>query len=150
MKKLIIYSSDHKGNTEKVAMAMAEALRADLVKVQGLDPGILDGYDMIGFGSGLYGGRPSPDLAGFIESLDDGRSKKAFAFFTCGFEGSKRNTVLKKMLEGKGFEVLGSFACRGFTDYGPFKLIGGISKGKPDDRDILDAKNFVLRFIEYA
>jgi len=150
MKKLIIYSSTHKGNTERIARAMAEALRADLVKVQGLDPGVVDGYDMIGFGSGLYGGRPSPDLAGFIDKLADGGNKKAFAFFTCGFEGSKQNSTLQKMLEGKGFEVLGSFACRGFTDFGPLRIIGGINKGRPNERDILDAKNFVLRFIEYA
>jgi flavodoxin len=150
MKKLIIYSSAHKGNTEKVAKAMAEAIRADLARVEGLNPGIIEGYDMIGFGSGIYGGRPSAELAGFIDRLQDGLGKKAFAFFTCGFEGSKANGSIKQMLEGKGFEVLGSFACRGFTDYGPFKIIGGISKGRPNERDLLDAKNFVLRFIEYA
>jgi flavodoxin len=150
MKKLIIYSSTHKGNTEKVARAMAEAIRADLMKVEGMDAGILKDYDLIGFGSGIYGGRPDPDLTGFIEKLPDNLRKKVFAFFTCGFEKSKTNSILQQKLSDKGLEVLGSFACRGYCDYGPFKIIGGVSKGRPNERDLLDAKNFVLRFIEYA
>jgi len=150
MKKLILYSSTHKGNTEKVARAMAEAIRADLMKVEGTDASILKDYDLIGFGSGIYGGRPDPDLTEFIEKLPDNLRKKVFAFFTCGFEKSKTNRVLQQKLSEKGLEVLGSFACRGYCDYGLFKFIGGVSKGRPNERDLLDAKNFVLRFIEYA
>lgn len=150
MKKLIIYSSTHKGNTEKVARAMAEAIRADLMKVEGMDARILEDYDLIGFGSGIYGGRPHADLIELIDKLPDNLRKKVFAFFTCGFEKSKTNSVLQQKLSEKGLEFLGSFACRGYCDYGPFKIFGGISKGRPNDRDLLDAKNFVLRFIEYA
>lgn len=150
MKKLIIYASVHKGNTEKVAKAMAEAIRADLVKVGEADSLKLADYDLIGFGSGIYGGRPDAAMMGFIEKLPGGIRKKAFVFMTCGFEKSRENGMMQQELTKKGFEVIGRFACRGFTDYGLLKIIGGISKGRPTERDLLDAKNFVLRFIEYA
>ena len=150
MKKLIIYSSYHKGNTEKVAKAMAETIRADLVKVEAADAVRLEDYDIIGFGSGIYGGRPGSDLMEFIDKLPENLRKKAFVFMTCGFEKSRENTILQQKLSRKGFEVLGGFSCRGFADYGLLKIVGGISKGRPNDRDLLEAKNFVLRFIEYA
>ncbi len=150
MKKLIIYSSVHKGNTEKVAKAMAEAIKADLVKVGEADAVKLEDYDLIGFGSGIYGGRPDAAMMGFIEKLPVNLNKKAFVFMTCGFERSRENGIMQQGLSGKGFEVLGSFACRGFTDYGLLKIVGGVSKGRPNERDLLDAKNFALRFIEYA
>ncbi|MBP1743198.1 MAG: hypothetical protein H6Q58_176 [Firmicutes bacterium] len=150
MKKLIIYSSFHKGNTEKVAKAMAEAIRADLVKIGEADGVKLEDYDLIGFGSGIYGGRPDAAMMSFIEKLPGNLGKKAFVFTTCGFGKSGENSVMLQELRRKGFEVLGGFACRGFTDYGLLKIVGGVSKGRPNEKDLLDAKNFALRFIEYA
>lgn len=42
-------------NTEKIAKVMAEALNAKLVKVEDIQPEELADYDLIGFGSGIYG-----------------------------------------------------------------------------------------------
>ena len=150
MKKLIIYSSVHKGNTEKVAKAMAEAIKADLVNVKGANAVKIEDYDLIGFGSGIYGGMPDAAMMGFIEKLPGHLGIKAFVFITCGFERSRENRIMQQELRKKGFEVIGDFACRGFTDYGLLKIVGGVSKGRPNERDLLDAKNFALRFIEYA
>ena len=38
--------------------------------------------------------------------------------------------------------VVGEFSCRGFDTVGPFKLIGGVNKGRPDERDLENAKKF--------
>ena len=37
---------------------------------------------------------------------------------------------------------IGRFQCKGFDTYGPFKLIGGIAKGHPDQKDIREAVEF--------
>jgi flavodoxin len=52
---LIVYKSYHRMNTEKVAKAMAEAMNAQLTKVEDARPEALAEYDLIGFGSGIYG-----------------------------------------------------------------------------------------------
>ena len=55
MNTLIVYKSYHRMNTEKVAKAMTEAMNAQLTKVEDARPEALAGYDLIGFGSGIYG-----------------------------------------------------------------------------------------------
>ena len=57
MKTLIIYTSVHHGNTEKVAGVMASILNARLLQVKQATASMLDKYDLIGFGSGIYFGR---------------------------------------------------------------------------------------------
>ena len=54
MKGLIIYISVHHGNTEKVANIMANTLDASLLQVKQVDTSILEQYDLIGFGSGIF------------------------------------------------------------------------------------------------
>ena len=38
--------------------------------------------------------------------------------------------------------LVGRFSCKGFDTFGPFKLIGGVSKGHPDEKDIAAAIEF--------
>lgn len=55
MRTLIVYKSYHRMKTEKVAKTMAEAMNVQLTKVEDVRPEELAGYDLIGFGSGIYG-----------------------------------------------------------------------------------------------
>ena len=48
MKTLIVYKSYHRMNTEKVAKAMAEAMDAQLAKVEDVRSEELAAYDLIG------------------------------------------------------------------------------------------------------
>ena len=34
------------------------------------------------------------------------------------------------------------FSCKGYDTYGPFKLVGGIAKGHPDEKDLTAAVDF--------
>ena len=52
------------------------------------------------------------------------------------------NKPLKAKLLEKGFDIIGIFSCRGFDTYGPFKLICGISKGRPNEGDFGKARDF--------
>ena len=53
----MVYISMHHGNTEKIAKTMAKILDADLVQVKQVDAIMLEQYDLIGFGSGIYFGK---------------------------------------------------------------------------------------------
>lgn len=56
MKTLIIYKSITRNkNTEMVAKAMAEVTGATLAQPEEVDIASLAGYDLIGFGSDIYG-----------------------------------------------------------------------------------------------
>lgn len=141
MKAAIIYKSIHHGNTKKIAEVMAKTLEADLIDLKDADPDIVKEYDLIGFGSGIYYYRPHKKLRKFIEELETVENKKAFTFITSG--NGKPNKWLNKKLASKGFEVIDDFNCKGFDTYGPMKLVGGHNKGKPDQEDFDNAKNFV-------
>lgn len=41
----------------------------------------------------------------------------------------------------------GAFACKGWNAYGSFKLIGGINKGRPNDKDLENAREFAKRLM---
>lgn len=150
MKAIIVYESIHHGNTEKVARAIAEALGADLKKASKVEAKELTKYDLIGFGSGIYYGRHHKNIFDLLKHLPYQKGRKVFIFSTSGIRKlpliNNFNKPLEKKLKDKGFEIVGIFDCRGWDTY-PFivKPFGGISKGRPNSRDIEDAKEFAER-----
>ena len=142
MKNLIVYESIHHGNTEKIGKAMAEYLNADLIKTNDVNVNTLKDYDLTGFGSGIYNGKLHKNVLDLIDKLPILSNKKAFVFSTSGQGKAKYNNTIEQKLKEKGFEVVGSFACKGYDAFGPFKLIGGIAKGRPNENDIQKAKEF--------
>ena len=38
--------------------------------------------------------------------------------------------------------MLGEFGCKGYDTFGPFKLVGGIAKGRPNEADLEQARSF--------
>jgi len=146
MKTLIIYVSIHHGNTEKVAKVMANVLDANLLPVERADTGMLEQYDLIGFGSGIYFGEHHESLLSFADRLPTFRSKKVFIFSTSGLRKIRFvhnfDEPLMKRLQQKGFDIIGEFSCRGFDTYRATKLVGGINRGRPDARDLEEAEDF--------
>lgn len=63
MKSLIIYCSDYKKNTEKIAKVFAEKIDSDLMNIKNLNEIDIEKYDLIGFGSGIYMESLSPKLS---------------------------------------------------------------------------------------
>ena len=142
MKIGIIYKSVHHGNTKRIAEVIADSLDADLLDLKDVKVDVVKDYDLIGFGSGIYYSKPHKELMKFIEGLDNVENKKAFVFSTSGRGKPEFNSLLKEKLSGKGFEIIGEFSCKGFDTMGPFKLIGGLNKGKPDEEDFKSAERF--------
>jgi len=149
MKVLIIYSSVHHKNTERIARAMVEVLGADLAETQNAKAEDILNYDLIGFGSGIYMWKHHKLLLEFVDSLKPANGKKAFIFSTSGAPGGKKqHKKLREELIKKEFNIVGEFNCLGWDTVGPLKWIGGINKGKPDEQDIENAKNFAKELIK--
>lgn len=146
MNSLLVCVSEHKGNTLEVARAIGQVLDAEIAHPEDLDIDSLSEFTLVGFGSGIYYASHHDDLLDFVEELPEMEGKNAFIFTTSGmrripiindFESPLRDKLLKK-----GFQILGEFSCRGFSAHGPFKLIGGLAKGRPNREDLKEAKNF--------
>jgi flavodoxin len=146
MKALMIHISVHHGNTERVAVTMAKILDADLVQVNQVDTNMLERYDLIGFGSGIYFGKHHESLLDFVDKLPVVKNRKAFIFSTSGLRKipfvHDFDKPLKKKLQRKGFDITGEFSCRGLDTYRATKLVGGINKGRPDANDLKQAEDF--------
>ncbi len=149
MKSLIICVSVHHGNTEKIGRAMADILGGELLKPGEVDVNSLGEYDLIGFGSGIYAGRHHKTLLGFVSGMPEMKDKKVFIFSTkgMGFTGLYHRALRKRLLS-KGVSIAGEFSCKGFDTVGPFKLVWGINKGKPDEKDLKDAGDFARGLTE--
>jgi len=149
MKTLIVCQSIHHGNTMKVAQAMAEVLHAEIRQPSGVAARDLDGYDLVGFGSGIYNRKHHAGLFKLVESLESPGSGKCFIFSTASTTYAGVHQPLKSALVAKGFDVLDEFVCRGFMDYSFTKYWrGGINKGRPNDDDLSAARAFASKLKE--
>lgn len=147
MNLLIIYHSEQHGNTVKVAEAMASEIGAELKKYNEVDIESLGSYDTVGFGSGIYFSRHHESILDIVEKLPAGILKRAFVFSTSGAGRKSFNDELKSNLALKGVTLIGDFACKGIDTYGPFKVVGGIAKGRPNEKDLARAREFAKNIV---
>ncbi|HTN78123.1 MAG TPA: flavodoxin family protein [Acidimicrobiales bacterium] len=145
MRNLVVCVSVSHGNTKKIASAMADVLGAPVVEPEEVDVATLGGYDLVGFGSGIFAMAFHPRLQTFVASLPTAKRGKAFLFATSGGPELPVWPYTRPMvarLETKGFEVVGTFRCRGLDTWLPLRLIGGLNKGHPNDADLAAASSF--------
>ena len=141
MKIAVCYYSRHHGNTLKVLQAMAEVGELDLIDVTARRAVRLEGYDCIGFASGIYYGTFQEAVLQFARQyLPQGKP----VFFVCTSGGAKGVGAreLKALARERDCPVLGEFGCKGYDTFGPFRLVGGIAKGRPNQRDLDRARAF--------
>lgn len=124
---------------------MADALAAELVCIDS-NPSIdLSDYDLIGFGSAINFAAHDIRLQRFV-SGQNLKGKNMFVFSTrCRPFLGAYHKPLKKIIEGKGGIITGEFSCRGFDRTGPWVLMDGYNKARPDERDMFKARLFVER-----
>jgi flavodoxin len=145
MNSLIIVFSYHHKNTEKVAQVIGKTLGAEIKTPQQTDPNSLVNYDLVGFGSGVYFGKLGKPLLELADKIPPVTGKKAFIFSTSGRAGKaagRFHRPLKEKLEAKGYTVVGEFNCAAFDTFGPFKIVGGTNKGRPNENDLKQAETF--------
>ena len=142
MRKAIVYASVHHGNTEKLIKRIAEECRVDLIDAIKQMNADLNDYDIIGFASGIYYSKFHKSILKFIEkNLADDKK----VFLICTYGGSANFKSIEQILNKKHASVVGKFGCKGYDTFGPFKLVGGIAKGHPDEEDMKNAVDFVKR-----
>lgn len=147
MKVLIIYHSEHHGNTKKIAESMANKINADISKAGDVDLNKFEGCEIVGFGSGVYNSRLHKELSDILGKISQQKGKKAFIFSTTGSKkcSSTAHEHFRPMLEEKGFEIIGEFSCLGFDTA---LTEEGINKGRPNKQDIKDAEDFIVNIIK--
>ena len=145
MKILIVCKSIHHGNTEKIAKAMVGAMSADLMEPNEIQD--IEGYDLVGFGSGIYHSRHHQSLFDLINKFSDLRGKKVFVFSTAGMIREINHRSLKEALEEKNAKIIDEFSCKGHDSYSFLKYFGGINKGRPNENDLKEAKEFAKNLV---
>jgi flavodoxin len=156
LSSILVLFSHHHNNTEKIAKSIAKVLDADIKKPQELNPGDLQKYDLIGFGSGMYDGKHHESLFELVNKLPKVTGKKAFIFSTCGIPGvfakstssngeetaAVQHLELREKLKSKGYKIAGEFGCPGFNTNSFLKWFGGINRGRPNAQDLKSAAMF--------
>lgn len=145
MKAIIVCTSSSHGNTRKVADAIGDVLGAKVVDPGEISPVELAEYDLVGFGSGVYFMALDKRLRAFVDAAPEGQGREAFVFATSGMAEPSFRPYLRNLgdqLTGKGYELVGGFACRGLDTMGPLALIGGLNKGRPSAEDLTSARGF--------
>lgn len=141
MKTAIVYYSRHHENTKKLLDAIAAKNDVTLIDVTSNSETDLSGYDRIGFASGIYYSKFQKALLEYAEkNMPEG--KPTFFIYTYGAEKAGYTNAITEAVSKHHAKILGEFGCFGFNTFGPFKLIGGIAKGHPDQSDLANAVAF--------
>jgi flavodoxin len=137
--KAIIYASVHHGNTKKVVEAIAKECNVELIDATQVREKDLRGYDSVGFASGIYYSKFHQSVLNFA-SVNLPQDKKVFYICTNGGNASYKS--IEEITNGKNAIEIGRFSCKGYDTFGPFKLVGGLAKGHPDESDLKNAVEF--------
>ena len=137
MKILIVYMSYHHMNTEKIARAMAEVTGATLAKADEVDPGDLAVYDLIGLGSGIYGGKHHTSIL----ALADETAKPGISYIIqqlSGELGKKEDVPLDGWLRWRRHKTR-----KPVTVYLPHRLVEHVAGGiDVEDRQVERHRTF--------
>lgn len=137
----IVYYSTHHGNTKKLLDAIAAANDVTLIDVTQKPTTDLTCFDRIGFASGIYYSSFAKPLLNYAGAyLPEG--KDVFFLSTQGNPVGRYFGSIRKIAKEKNCRELGCYTCQGFDTFGPFKLVGGISKGHPTEKEITAAVSF--------
>lgn len=147
-KAVIFYYSIHHDNTRKVVEEIANKLPVDLVRIPTHESFSLEGYDLVGFASGIYMSEFGKPIQRFSEGLSGLSGKRCFTIYTCGAPSGAFADAFSELLKAKGAQIAGGWHCRGFDTYGPFKLFGGLAKGRPNEADLAGAVAFTKALLE--
>lgn len=140
MKTAIVYESWHHGNTKKLCEAIQKEYDVTLLNIKA-DDIALEEYALIGIASGVAYGKFYQEIEQVIkEKMPAG--KNVFLMYTCGKLGPDYAKSIRRTLALKNSNILGSYGCKGYDTFGPFKLIGGINKHHPTEAEIQGAVKF--------
>ncbi|MBN2852761.1 MAG: 4Fe-4S binding protein [Clostridia bacterium] len=147
---IIICETIYHGNTMKLAKAMAFTINCEIVSAQQALTMDLSKFKVVGLGSGIYFTSHHPRIMEIGRQLN--AEQKTFIFSTHGAPFLGRYHVpLMEVLKKRNVEIIGEFSSKGFDCTGPFIIINGGNKGKPNENDERKAMRFITKILpQYA
>lgn len=150
MASLLVLFSYHHRNTEKIANIFAKVLDAQIRTPRQVEPEELRQYSLVGFGSGIYGGKHHDALLDLADKLPQVSDRKAFIFSTYGGPANaeylgKNHSQLRERLQSKGYIIVDEFCCPGLNTNSFLRHFGGLNKGRPNAEDLRRAEEFAQR-----
>jgi flavodoxin len=147
MNPVVIYSTKG-GNTEKVAVEIAQELNCKAIKISGetdFSTIPLNDFDLVFIGTWVRGGEPSPDLLSFLKQLNFEDSNRQFALFITWAGGGKSDVLtfkrVKQLLEAKNQKLLDDhYKCFG-------KTFGLTRRGHPNAQDLAEARKWARKCV---
>jgi len=139
---IIICESTYHGNTMKLARAFSGKLQCRLITAsEGLLADLSD-YKIVGLASGIYFTSHHPKIMAIVDRLNVYHT--TFIVSTRGrpYLGNY-HAALKDALTNKGIEIIGEFSTKGYDCTGPFNLIRGGNKSRPNEKDELRGIKFI-------
>lgn len=147
-KVAIIYYSKHHLNTKRLLDAIKEKYTVDLISLSNKEKPDLSEYKAVGFASGIYFNKLHKSVSAFVNmNKAELSGKRTFIICTSGSGVARPVQSFGKFLEESGLRLMGSFHCRAYDTFGPFKLIGGLNKGRPSKEDLEKAVSFYERIL---
>ena len=170
MKILITYFSNT-GNTEKVAKSMKEGLtdyEVDLLPVKEVDPTILSSYNIVFIGSGVYASRIDKSVLNLIKKAAPQLPTKLVYFCTHASLNMYQDAFNKvnTLIQDHNCKVVGEFDCvgenLGLPEETQLAMLEKLpdeqkqkaikireeNKGRPNEMDLSNAKNFALSLVK--
>jgi flavodoxin/Fe-S-cluster-containing hydrogenase component 2 len=152
MKSLVIYFS-LTGNTKKIAHAIHNGInqqieRCDVTTFKKADVSLLDEYDLIVFGSPVWGGVP-PNVIRFIDAMPSLKRKHCAVFSTHGAAPERFFPLIIERLMKKGLSIIGfnDWFCCVFRPAAPTPYL---TDGHPDEIDLEEAEEFGREIAELS
>jgi len=140
MKTAIIFESTHHGNTKKLVEAIAAKYEVELIDATDCENIAFETYDLIGFAAGIAFGKFYKKITSLAQRLPNG--KKIFFIYSCGNNSRDFSADIRSIVEACGCVSVGTYGCKGYDTYGPFKLVGGLNKNHPDADEIQGVVKF--------
>lgn len=125
MKTEVVYFTRTK-HTEKMANAVAEVCGTKAINIT--EQHSLYDVDCLFIGTGIYGGKPSPELFRYIDDLPVNKIKYA-VIFSSNFSRKDQTELLVNNLRAKGIEVY----SKRFVTTGSFLFF---KRKRPNERDL--------------
>jgi len=169
--KILITYFSNTGNTEKIAKNIKDGLMdydVDLISAKDVDPTTLSSYDIVFLGSGVYASRIDKSILTMIKKAVPDLPTK-FAYF-CTHASLKLFQEPFKRITGTikkhNCEIIGEFDCVGEnlgmpldTQLAMFENLPEAQrekakkdmekiKGRPNEMDLKNAKNFAISLIK--
>lgn len=148
MRTVVIYSTKS-GNTEKVALEIAQELSCEAIKITGdtdFSKTSLEDFDLVFIGTWVRGGEPSLDTLRFLKQLNLENNNRLFALFMTWAGGGISDVLafnrVKELLEAKNQKLLDDcYKCYG-------KTFGLARRGHPDAQDLADARKWARKTLQ--